>query len=74
MTSRAAPPVPPQGAKNFAYVPATQPPSKEIIGGIDRCNVITGSRCPRPAATSSLQVAPPTIPPAVTDPPDQLLR
>jgi hypothetical protein len=73
VTSRAAPPVPPQGAKNFAYVPATQPPSKEIIGGIDGRNVITGSRRPRPAATLSLLAAPPTIPPAVTDPPDQLL-
>jgi hypothetical protein len=60
-------------SQRFGYVPASQPPSKEIIGGIDACNVVSGSRCSRPGFTSSTHAVPSEVPPAVTDPPDQLL-
>ncbi|PLW54478.1 hypothetical protein PCANC_05598 [Puccinia coronata f. sp. avenae] len=65
--------VPPQGEKRFAYVPASQPPSKEIIGGIDACNVVSGSCQSCPGATSSTRAVPSAVPPAVTDLPGQLL-
>jgi hypothetical protein len=54
-------------------VTASQPPSKEIIGGIDTRNVVSGSYCSRPGATFSTRAVPSEVPLAVTDPPDQLL-
>jgi hypothetical protein len=62
-------PAPPKNSgKNFEYVPVDRPPAKEIIGGIDPRNVITGSRRSGPTTSN-----PPITQPAVQDPPDSLM-
>ncbi|PLW42100.1 hypothetical protein PCASD_11931 [Puccinia coronata f. sp. avenae] len=46
-------PAPPKNSgKNFEYVPVDRPPAKEIIGGIDPRNVITGSRRSGPTTSN----------------------